>query len=146
MITEMISAILVLLIFSAEIMFIIMTLAESTHSALKEDIQACFYSFILAVLLGGFAGIPSFLSVVRDIRTEYAEPTYILRTNDMTHVVYINKKIYTESYTDAKYWNSTNILMKVNSGKNIWGVELKDKAYEIGIFNKESYEANTQKK
>jgi len=76
------------------------------------------------LLFGGAATgcfLPSFLEISRDITYSYVSPAQIIRTNNVTHVIYEGMgKLRTESYSDARSWNSTNIRVKVKSGKNLW--------------------------
>jgi len=99
-----------------------------------------FGAFICIVLLGFLGallfGSPSFISIVKDKEDVFVNPTAIVRTNNVTHVVYIHpEKTYTETSTDAKYWNATNIQVRIRNGKNIWGIEVKN---EISIINENS--------
>ena len=97
------------------------------------------YTAFFALFLGGtFAFvpmIPSLVSVNKDISYTYIQPTHIDKTNNTTFVIYItdDKGLISKTSCDAEYWNSDNIMVKVKSGKNIWGGEVKDE-YEIGIF------------
>jgi len=82
-------------------------------------------ALVCLLLFGGAATgcfLPSFLELSRDITYHYVSPTQIIRTNNVTHVIYVGiEGLRTESYNDARSWNSTNIRVKIKSGKNTWG-------------------------
>lgn len=71
----------------------------------------------------------------RDIVVTYEKPTIIIKTNDITLVNHISKKgelVVIFNSKDVKYWNSTNIMIKITSGKNFYGKD-SDSVHEVVI-------------
>lgn len=105
-----------------------------TLDVMEEKLRISLVIFIVLGILGFIFLIPSVITLSKDIVTEYINPTSIIRTNDMTHVIYIkDQRLYTESYNEVKYWNATNIRIKVYSGNNIWNSKVNDVVI-IGIW------------
>lgn len=144
MILEAISMGFAITIWAVGLIFVLDILSEGKNynpfnsffcPSFTDKLQTALVLLIASFVLGGAFSIPSFISIVKDVSTEYVPVTYILRTNNVTHAVYIiDNFIYNNSYTDASYWNSENVKVKVLRGKNIWGVELGNQ-YEIGIWD-----------
>lgn len=130
MILEMVTTSLAILFWSFGFCLAITSLFSKT-----DKLAGFIMSIFIFGLLGAAFFCPSVDNIVNDVRTEYVTPDYIVRTNDTTHVMHIIKNcgyynVYTKSYTDVKYWNATNIQVKVISGKNLWKNEV-DSEYEI---------------
>ena len=77
--------------------------------------------FILFFLIGLPFMIPGLVTIVKEEVITYEVPTSIIKTNNITVVTHIvgNHIVSFNSFNDASYWNSTNIMIKVTNGKNI---------------------------
>ena len=121
MVFEIISMLLVIICCGVGLAFILAIMLETTSFTFKEDVIASFIVSFFIGLIAFFFGIPSFISITSNINDQYLEPTQIIKTNNSVHVIYIDKEnMITKSYVDIKSWNSTNIKVRVRSGKNIW--------------------------
>jgi hypothetical protein len=90
--------------------------------AIKYDSTVLFiYSFLIAIS----SGLPSFSVITESSsKVEYEVPTIVSRTNNTTHVVYVGEFVYSRSYNSIEYWTATNIMVRVEKGKNIWGMSV----------------------
>lgn len=74
--------------------------------------------------------LPPLTIMERDIKYTHVSPTLVIRTNDITNVIFVHKgKTFSWDMTDTKYWTATNISVVVQSGYNIFGVKLRDRIY-----------------
>jgi hypothetical protein len=94
-------------------------------TSIKENPLGSLFATIMAGILGFLFVIPSIVVVVNDPVIKEIIPTSIIKTNNVTMIVYIDEKRIVQEwhYTDVAYWNSTNIVIKVNSGMNFWHKE-----------------------
>ena len=89
-----------------------------------------FMSAMIVIMFFGCLGyipqIPAVTTPFKDIAIRSHAPISVIKTNNVTIVVYQNYKGYVNSsvLNTADYWNSTNILVKYNIGKNIYGNEV----------------------
>ena len=92
--------------------------------------------FLVLLIFGSFGmafNCKTFCNPSTDVKILYIEPTSIIKTNNVTVVNHIvNGNVYTEISKGADYWNSTNIIVQVTSGNNLYGYKAKDQ-YEILI-------------
>jgi len=118
---ELISAILACAIWTIGVIIMIFLIAEW-----DEDL---FENFLVATILFGALGltfgIPSFVSMSEITSTEYYEPTQVVHTNNTTHIIFIGDKLYTKSDESTAYWTATNIMVRIECGKNIWGADIR---------------------
>ena len=96
-----------------------------------------FIAFILTfVVLGGFGLSMCYEGMFKpqkNIVITYEMPSSIVKTNNLTLVNHISKEgkvLVSLQSSDVKYWNSTNIMVEVKSGKNFYGYEVGNK-YEV---------------
>ena len=77
-------------------------------------------------LMGFLIQSPALYRPIQDVTVRSHAPISVIKTNDETIVIYRNfrGKVNLETFNDAKYWNSTNILVKYNIGRNIYGTEI----------------------
>jgi hypothetical protein len=115
------------------ILGILMALVGISNFFQKDaDPGSAFFPVIITLM----CFIPSFVLINRDVSYSYIPPTSIIKTNDTTTVLYIaeNGKKYVDLTNDeAKYWNSTNITIKVTEGRNLWGNKLNRKMYLVCV-------------
>lgn len=73
-------------------------------------------------------------TAVKDIKVSYVIPTSIIKTNDITNVLYIrdSKILCSASSSEANFWNSSNIMVRVIDGNNIWGNGV-DSRYDVVV-------------
>lgn len=96
---------------------------------------AILYSSFIIFVLGLIFSIPAIPTPISDVVTVYETPTSILRTNNLTIITHVNGDgcvISGQSFIDAATYNSTNIRVKVVSGKNFYGCEV-GKFYKVVI-------------
>jgi len=91
-----------------------------------------FMSMIFTFVIS-LSASPSIVNIVRDIKYTYEPPTNIFKTNDTTFVNHIVGQEIVISFisTDTVFWNCTNILIEIKSGKNFWGEPLESKQYKV---------------
>jgi hypothetical protein len=106
---------------------------EDEDFALKDKFSVSFFAFILFGSIGLALCLPGFLTPVKNIVTTYETPTSIIKTNDViliNHIVENELVIGGQLFSSASYWNSTNIMIKVNNGENFYGVKVSPE-YEV---------------
>lgn len=69
----------------------------------------------------------------RDLTYTYTQPTFIMKTNNVTVLTYIeNGEVrLSASYDKAEWWNSTNIAVRKTSGRNFFGYPLEGHSAEF---------------
>jgi hypothetical protein len=112
-------------------------LVFSKKSKLFEKIGGCLliigvYGFMGMILTGEATD-----TAIKDKVISYTSPTSIIKTNNITTVLYIEegKILCNASSSEASFWNSSNIMVRIISGKNIWGNEV-DSRYNVVIGEK----------
>jgi hypothetical protein len=77
--------------------------------------------------------LPGLTTPIRNTVTTYETPTSIIKTNNVTlvnHIVGNELVIGGKLFLQADYWNSTNIMIRVNNGENFYGIKVSP-AYEV---------------
>jgi hypothetical protein len=92
-----------------------------------------FVVLVMFGLTGMVLNCNTFFDPSTDVKILYIEPTSIIKTNNVTVVNHIvNGEVYTKISRETDYWNSTNIMVQITSGNNLYGCKVKDE-YEIVI-------------
>jgi len=96
--------------------------------------------FVIALCFGFMLSMPGLVMPLKNITTSYQVPTSILKTNNMTAITHADENGFVIAgfvFPDSSYWDSTNIMVKVVSGKNFYGFDVKP-SYEIVPTMKEN--------
>ena len=112
------------------LMFIIF-LDRSNDSG--EKLGLSFAAFLLFGCIGLSFNLPGLITPIRNNVTTYEIPTSIIKTNNVTlvnHIVGNELVIGGKLFLEAAYWNSTNIMIKVDNGENFYGIKVSP-AYEV---------------
>ena len=91
------------------------------------------FSFLFFGSLGFMLCLPGLTTPIRNTVTTYETPTSIIKTNNVTlvnHIVGNELVIGGKLFLQADYWNSTNIMIRVNNGENFYGIKVSP-AYEV---------------
>lgn len=93
-----------------------------TDETLNMRVLTAIIVLIIMGLLGLFFNKPALTTPIKNITTTYENPTHILKTNNVVHVIYIanNCCLVNSTFYESIYWNSTNILIKIINGKNLY--------------------------
>jgi len=85
------------------------------------------FGFLMICLIFGALGLACFLpstsNIVRDEKEYQYHPTFLLKTNDVTFIVYVdhNNDLWHWESKDAFYWNADNLVVTQTKGLNLWG-------------------------
>jgi len=101
------------------------------------DSEDKFGLFLLSFIFFGCIGLalclPGIITPIKNTVTTYETPTSIIKTNNVTlvnHIVGNELVIGGKLFLQANYWNSTNIMIKVDNGENFYGIKVSP-AYEV---------------
>ena len=112
------------------LMFIIF-LDRSNDSG--EKLGLSFAAFLFFGCIGFALCLPGIITPIKNTVTTYETPTSIIKTNNVTlvnHIVGNELVIGGKLFLQADYWNSTNIMIKVDNGENFYGIKVSP-AYEV---------------
>ena len=94
---------------------------------IKDRISLAVFTLMFLGLIGLGFNIPGFMIPIKDVVTTYEVPTAIVKSDGVTIIVHVkNKKSVFNNFstTSTSYWLSTNIMIKVVSGKNFYGYKI----------------------
>jgi len=105
-------------------------LSKTTDS--EDKFGMSFGAFLLFGCIGFSLCLPGIITPINTVTT-YEIPTSIIKTNNVTlvnHIVGNELVIGGNLFLQAAYWNSTNIMIKVDNGENFYGIKVSP-AYEV---------------
>ena len=99
----------------------------------EKDFVAGFLIFILLGLMSMVFLAPPLLGRWRDLSYKYEPPTFIMKTNNITVLTYVENGAVrlSGSYDTADFWNSTNIAVKLTAGRNFFNYPLEGHTAEF---------------
>jgi len=109
------------------VMLSIVILCDKTEPSFANKIGNVFWVVVIFGAIGFLPQIYAICNPIKDITVRSHAPISIIKTNNVTYITYKDYKGYTchEVNNTADFWNSTNIVVKYNVGKNIYGNEAK---------------------
>lgn len=77
---------------------------------------------VIVFLIGLIFVMPAIGVSNREVVTNYYRPEQVIKKSDITHIIYLkDSRIYSWSFKEASYYNSTNLWVCEEYGKNYLG-------------------------
>ena len=107
---------------------------DEDFGSMGDRIFGCSILLVACGLIGMLFTNEATSTAVKDIKVSYVMPTSIIKTNDITNVLYIrdSKVLCNISSSEASFWNSSNIMVKVINGNNMYGNEV-NSSYSVVV-------------
>lgn len=92
---------------------------------IKDRLLISFCIVAIAGLIGLVFIMPAIGVNNREVVTNYYRPEQVIKKSDITHIIYIKDgRAYSWSFKEASYYNSTNLWVCEEYGKNYLGTSI----------------------